>query len=108
MDKEFKIRDCNKCPYLYLTEDEQQNGMNKYEYNAELSEQFPTYAIYTPIGQKSKDHICTKQDKRVYHRGMHPILPAYLNNCPLVNYREKQLSEEIVYNIKQRGRNIDV
>ena len=79
--------------------------MNKYEYNAELSEQFPTYAIYTPIGQKSKDHICTKQDKKVYHRGMHPILPAYLNNCPLVNYREAELSKQIREDFNKYGGN---
>lgn len=105
MDKEFKIRDCNKCPYLYLTEDEQQNGMNKYEYNAELSEQLETRFIYTKAEPKSKDHICTKQDKRVYHRGMHPILPAYLNNCPLVNYREAELSKQIREDFKNNGGN---
>lgn len=42
-----------------------------------------------------ESRICTKTNTKVYHRGRYPILPAYLNDCPLVNYFEKDLSKKI-------------
>jgi len=66
MKEDFLIRDCNKCQYIETTEEEQ---------------------------TKNKEpHICTKQNKKLYHRGFHPILPAFLNSCPLVSDREAYLS----------------
>lgn len=47
------------------------------------------------VGKCKENYICTKQDKRLYYRGMKPILPAYLNNCPIMNYRERELSQQI-------------
>ena len=70
MEKTYVIRDCNKCEYLQNTEDQQ--------------------------SKNKEPHICTKQNKKVYHRGRHPILPAFLNDCPLVNIIEKDYSERTV------------
>lgn len=68
--EDIKIRDCNKCDYLSVTEEQQ--------------------AI------SKEPHVCTKLNRRVYHRGRHPILPAYLNDCPLITYFERDLTERLV------------
>lgn len=68
------IRDCNKCSYLNITEEQQTNN--------------------------KQNHICTLSNNKVYHRGMHPILPAYLNDCPKLLRFEKELSENQVNKYK--------
>lgn len=45
---------------------------------------------------KNNKPFCNKLDTRVYYRGQHPILPAYLNDCPLLSVYEKDLTKSKV------------
>lgn len=83
MEDKYIIRDCNKCPHINVTEEQQ--------------------------SKNKEPHICLKTNKKLYHRGCHPILPAFLNACPLVNWREKELSRQHVDEFRAiNGDNYDI
>lgn len=54
------------CPFLSLTEEQQQD--------------------------KGGDHMCNYSSSKLYHRGKHPILPP-LSGCP---FATKYTSEELI------------
>lgn len=75
--EDFKIRDCNKCKFINITESEQ--------------------------SKNKEPHICIKTGKRLYHRGLHPILPAFMNECPLISHFESEISINKYNDFKKSG-----
>lgn len=74
MEDNYLIRDCNKCKYINTTEDQQ--------------------------SQSKEPHICSQTNNKLYHKGCHPILPAYLNDCPLMSYFELEITKKNIDNFK--------